>query len=353
MPEELAAPAHDEVEFSAFGPGYGESLLVHLGENEWLLVDSCLNDDGSHPALGYLRAMNVKPAERVKLIVATHWHDDHIRGMAGAVDTCMAAKFACSEALSPREIVQAIGSYMPPGWASLTSGVEEMRRVFELLVARTPRAEAMWVVERRPLYERHGAVPCRVMALSPSDRMVRESHEGISGVIARGTSGRVPVPNLNLGAVVLLVEVGDAGVLLGADLQEVPGGGWTAVMACLAGGERQCEIFKVPHHGSVNGHLENVWTTMVTPEPQAVLCPHHNGRNHLPTPADLARLCNLAHLHVTSSGPPAPTWEHGRLMHPSIGPMGRVTLRRRVGAVRHWSVTYDGAASEGCASIRL
>jgi len=296
--------------------------------------------------------MEIDPAEQVKLIVATHWHDDHVRGMAEAVHACKAARFACSEALSPRELVQAIGSYTPPGWGSLSSGVEEMRGVFEGLVARAPRAEAMWVVERKHLYERDGAIPCRVMSLSPSDRMVRKSHESMADRIAQGRTSRVPAPNLNLGAVVLLVEVGDAAMLLGSDLQEVPGSGWTAVLACLTGGERQCEIFKVPHHGSVNGHLENVWRTMVTPEPQAVLCPHHNGRNHLPTPADLERLCNLAHLHVTSSGPPEPTLEHGRPMHRSIGPMGRVTLRRRVEAGPVWSVTYDGAASDGCASMR-
>lgn len=323
---------------------------MHLGENQWLIVDSCQDDDGRHPALDYLRAMHVDAADAVKLVVATHWHDDHVRGMAEVVGTCDAAKFACSDALSPKELVQAIGAFTPPAWGSLTSGVEEMRGVFERLVARAPRAEAMWVVETRPLYQRGGAVPCRVVALSPSDKMVRTTRETIAGLLAQGTTGRVPAPNLNLGAVVLLVEVGDAAMLLGSDLQEVPGSGWTAVLSCLTGGERQCEIFKVPHHGSVNGHLEKVWKTMVTPEPQAVLCPHHNGRNHLPTPADLERLCQLAKLHLTSAGPPTPTLEHGRPMHRAIGPMGRVTLRRRVDAGPNWSISYEGAATYGCTS---
>jgi len=31
----------DEIEVSVFGPGYGESILVHLGAGKWVIVDSC------------------------------------------------------------------------------------------------------------------------------------------------------------------------------------------------------------------------------------------------------------------------------------------------------------------------
>ena len=33
------APKHDEIEFTVFGPGVGESSLLHYGDNEWLIVD--------------------------------------------------------------------------------------------------------------------------------------------------------------------------------------------------------------------------------------------------------------------------------------------------------------------------
>jgi len=99
-------------EFSAFGPGYGECLLVHLGEGEWMIVDSCVQSN-RQPALDYLHAMDVDPAVAVKLVVATHWHDDHVRGIADVLATCRTAAFACSAALSPDELLQTIGALEP------------------------------------------------------------------------------------------------------------------------------------------------------------------------------------------------------------------------------------------------
>ena len=71
------APSEDEVEVALLGPGYGESIVAHFGQGEWLIVDSCINDAREPQALEYLRAIGVEPDEAVSLIVATHWHDDH------------------------------------------------------------------------------------------------------------------------------------------------------------------------------------------------------------------------------------------------------------------------------------
>lgn len=45
-----APPAHDELEVSVFGPGYGEAIVIHLGENEWILIDSCIEPESKEPA---------------------------------------------------------------------------------------------------------------------------------------------------------------------------------------------------------------------------------------------------------------------------------------------------------------
>lgn len=42
-----APPAADEIEFSLFGPGYGEAVAVHLGDGTWLLIDSCIDPDST------------------------------------------------------------------------------------------------------------------------------------------------------------------------------------------------------------------------------------------------------------------------------------------------------------------
>ena len=73
-------PRDDEFELTLLGPGYGESIVMHVGEGAWVLVDSC-GRANAPAALEYLGTLGVDPAEAVKLIVASHWHDDHVRGI--------------------------------------------------------------------------------------------------------------------------------------------------------------------------------------------------------------------------------------------------------------------------------
>jgi hypothetical protein len=49
-------------------------------------------------------------------------------------------------------------------------------------------------------------------------------------------------------------------------------------------------VFKIPHHGSSNGHQPRVWSEMLTEEPFAVLSPFVNGKTELPTRADIRRI---------------------------------------------------------------
>src|SRR5829696_3595895 len=90
-------PDPDEVEFSVFGRGFGESLCIHQGGGEWIVVDSCLNPNtGTAAALTYLTSIGVRVEQDVRLVVATHWDDDHVRGLADVVEACADAYFACS-----------------------------------------------------------------------------------------------------------------------------------------------------------------------------------------------------------------------------------------------------------------
>jgi glyoxylase-like metal-dependent hydrolase (beta-lactamase superfamily II) len=106
-----APPALTEIEISDFGPGYGESLVLHLGENNWLIVDSCLDLTGEPAPLTYLRHIQIDPATSVKQFIATHWHDDHIRGLGRIMRECTSAAFVCSAALRTREFLTLVTAY--------------------------------------------------------------------------------------------------------------------------------------------------------------------------------------------------------------------------------------------------
>jgi len=98
-------PKHDEIEVSVFGPGYGECILIHAGDNEWIIVDSCIDSVSREPAaMQYLKGIGVNSNEAVKFIIASHWHDDHIRGMSSIVNSCQNAKFVCPSAMLSEEV---------------------------------------------------------------------------------------------------------------------------------------------------------------------------------------------------------------------------------------------------------
>lgn len=322
-----------------------------------MIVDSCTDtrQGDKLPVLEYLWAMGVDVATAVKLVVATHWHDDHIGGMSAIVEACESAAFVCSGALKDDELLIGIGKLEPYlRDTKITSGVREMKAVFELL-ANPDNAggtrQAEWAGQNRLLYRPDGLFAREVLALTPSDKVVQDGFQVLVRLIRQGGNGRVPSPKRNVGAVVLWVEVGDATMLLGSDLQEDPDRGWTAVLSCRAGKGRQGEVFKVPHHGSANGHNDLVWERLLVKRPEAVVCPHSNGRNNLPTADDVQRLCDLARVHVTALGPPAQAFKNARLMRPAVGGFGRVTLRRAAGANTDWTSQYSGEARELCAGV--
>ncbi|HAS16681.1 MAG: hypothetical protein A2035_06355 [Nitrospirae bacterium GWA2_42_11] len=77
----ILPPKSDQIEVTLIGPGYGETILIHLGNNKWVVVDSCIDSRTSEPAaLSYLQSIGINPETSVVLIIATHWHDDHVRG---------------------------------------------------------------------------------------------------------------------------------------------------------------------------------------------------------------------------------------------------------------------------------
>lgn len=346
-------PADDEVEFSAFGPGYGESLLIHLGSGEWMIVDSCVKD-GRLPAIDYLQSLGVDPSSAVRLLVATHWHDDHVRGISRALERCTRADFVCSVALSHDELLAGIGTEPPGRFGKQPSGVDEMRGVLKHLDDVDELHRLVWTLEKGELYRRDaGPGPsCSVVALSPASRVVTDAQRRIAALLAslhdEGPPYAVPRPERNDGAVVVRVEVGDVPLLLGADLEETTNAhtGWTAVCKCLQGVQPRSQVFKVPHHGSQNAHQPLVWKSLLVRRPEAVVCPHRLGANYLPTEQDLARLCGLANVHLTAEPTPAgqSVRRRGRVGRITTTDFGRVTLRRRLGRESAWTISYEPPA---------
>ena len=136
-----SAPHQNEFEVTLFGPGYGESLVLHIGGGCWVIIDSCIDKEGNPRALKYLDSINVDPAQAVKQIVATHWHDDHIRGMNELVEVCCNASFCCALALCKQEFLAAIDALEGRHLSVNGSGVREIHRIFTQLESKSITAD--------------------------------------------------------------------------------------------------------------------------------------------------------------------------------------------------------------------
>lgn len=350
-------PQPDEFEISVIGPGRGESLIIHIGDNEWCIVDSCIARGGKEPvASEYLRSFKNDALNRVRLVVATHWHDDHIRGLSSIIRDVPGAQFCCSSAINTDNFLVLIEAAVMALQGQ--SGVDEFAAIYESLTER-PRggvpkelAAPMWAIENRVLLERSGSgrpFPVKITSLSPSDGTLKIALKRIGELIPKPGEPQLRITNLapNLTSVALWIQAGPRRVLLGADLEHTgrAGEGWLAVLASHQDSEPSM-IFKVAHHGSKNADCPEVWTQMLAPNPLAVVTPFTGGSG-LPQESDIDRLSTRTlNLYCTSKGPGKP---------PSRGPLVDKTARRTLverqvidgqpGHVRlRWSATSAAAA---------
>ena len=73
------------------GPNEGESIVIHLGDDRWMIIDS--SKIGKEVlALKYLEDNEIS-YDNVDIIVCTHWHADHIYGIGEILKKCKNAKF--------------------------------------------------------------------------------------------------------------------------------------------------------------------------------------------------------------------------------------------------------------------
>lgn len=352
------APAANELEVSVFGPGRGECIVVHLGKGRWGVVDSCKNRGSGRPiALEYFDSIGVDVANEVRFVLATHWHDDHIGGLAEIVEAAASAEFHCSMALQADEFLQLVDLYDESSRMS-HSGVLEFAAILRSLQRRRVKGQKFvspqWAIANRPVWEESDA---RVVALSPSDADVSACQRAIASLLPNPGDfrRRVGSPGRNDGSVVLSVRVLNRTVLLGADLESLadPTRGWNAVVA--GGFMSDGTLVKIPHHGSVTSHHDGMWAEMLVDRPKAVITPFRNGRHSLPTEADVTRIGSLVEeAYISSIASPKRT-KRSSAVEKTIDnvvvsiaeidpPLGHVRGRATIGGEESWDIDCYGEA---------
>jgi hypothetical protein len=298
-------PDSDEFELSLFGPGFGECAVVHLGSGKWAIVDSCEDTTTRRPAgIGYLERLGVDVAADVELIIATHWHDDHIQGMARTVDACPSADFVCSMGLQTHEYM-ALLSAGDHDLLGAQSGVREFASVLRCLEER--HVSPVWAkigtrVWRSPdLGE--------VWAVAPTDFAIEEALRAVAALLPHELEPRrrTRVPGANHLSVATMFLLSGQALLLGGDLEEQGRAdyGWSAVLASSVIPDDRCVLFKVPHHGSMDAYHADVWLEMMHSDSVAVLAPWELGGSKVPTAEGRAAICShTSRAYISSEATP-------------------------------------------------
>lgn len=115
-------------------------------------------------------------------------------------------------------------------------------------------------------------------------------------------------------------------------------------------------VFKMPHHGSANGHSDEVWEQMVAKGAYALLTPFTRGDVCLPTEADTSRIVARAGSTYITANPrlrapvqrPAAVARAIRASRATIRAaepkIGHIRLRKRYGDDHRWYVALMGGA---------
>lgn len=354
------APPADQIEVSVFARGSGECILIHYGDGRWAVIDS-FQVDGRPIALAYLDELQIDPATSVELVVATHWHDDHIRGLADVYRAAVGATGVWPLAMLQDEFKAFAAHFSGRSVGVMTSGVREYATILKEMERRdwlrVEPGKSWTTLLRHPADVLSHGVSVEFEAMSPSSFDVITFLSSLALEREGGVALRVPHYGRNDVSCALHVRIGEQAIVLGADLENVAEArsGWKAVFGSQQFPAIKATLLKVPHHGSVTGHHDEIWTRLCEVSPVATLTPWMRGRGRLPTKSDVARIRGLAGDSYTASEAITSGDRHRLDAVNAVLKRTKSRIRNvnmRLGHVRHrlgaagWETELFGAAAE-------
>ncbi|MDX2306346.1 MAG: MBL fold metallo-hydrolase [Microscillaceae bacterium] len=276
-----------EINLIGTGGGYGESLIIHVGNNEWIIVDSCYNPDTKKSLPLELLVKKEVELNSVKLIVCTHWHDDHIRGISEILEKCEQAIFSFARANDLKKFLQFVSlDYEKLNKIGSNSSTKEFNKCLEILKTRTLPAKLS--EKDKLLYStKYNDLFIEIHSLSPSDYSSQLFDVEISSLITEfgQPNQKMVIQSPNDRSVVLLLKLGYHNILLGADLEVCSDSnrGWLDITrnSEVVKISEKSRYFKIPHHGSQNGFHQEIWDNLVEILPISTITPW-NKKKKLP-----------------------------------------------------------------------
>jgi beta-lactamase superfamily II metal-dependent hydrolase len=180
-------PANDIIEITLIGTGggYGESVVCHLGNRNWIVIDSCIDPRTKECLpLTYLESKGVDISQDIKLIICTHWHNDHILGISKLLEYAASATMCIARANDKTKFLQLVGlDYSKIENEESASSTTELNDCLKLINSRKS-------IIKKPEQDKilfsfnEIGICCEVISLSPSYFVQNEFDMEISGIMS-------------------------------------------------------------------------------------------------------------------------------------------------------------------------
>lgn len=333
---DIGQPEHDELEITTLGAGSsnGESIVIHLLDDKWIIVDSCKIGDEVLP-LSYLESIEV-PYEKVTKVICTHWHFDHVRGMPEILSVCKNAEFCIapvSDFNGYLNIVLKEAGYDPMG-ATVWNILNNCLDVLEA----TGKREIRLLTHNERVFR-----PCEgveMFVVGPSSEMIKRFHAALIKIdVHKPDKKDITYLEENLCSMAFSVHFKGQKVLLGGDMEtgrsktekynyhicdvncpQHDSCGWCEAIGNdrIFSDEKPYHLVNLPHHSSASAYCPKMWKDgFIEGGPIATTTIFNNSESeNLPT-REMLSLYNdqCKELYITySDGQPEQTDEEKRVI---------------------------------------
>lgn len=345
-------PEDDEIEISIFGPGFGECIVIHAGNNEWIIIDSCKSKKSSSPvALDYFKSLKITP--NVKLVCTSHWHDDHILGISEILNEFQEATLVLSAALNDNKFTQIVLESPASRniYKNKRPGVLEMKNIYSELFKKK-RNKILAKINTDIYQNKESGFSLR--SISPNNSTTMNSILNLIKNEINENPSSVVLPDVkpNDISVVLQASFGNTSILLGADLESE---GW-GISIQNEMNLKKSNLYKVAHHGGKSGDHDNIWSQALEKNPISVIAPFNRGCK-LPNEEDVKRILNnSSEVYLTAMrGKKVKHQYSDKYVKKSLeekkasylqNEYGYICLRKKINSEDNWNVTAYGSAEK-------
>jgi len=289
-----------DIELTFFGPGYGESIVVHIPSLGWAAIDSCeFGRFGLRfvPPLQYLISQK---AQRLAFLVLSHPHQDHYKGMEQIIDHYLGKidRICRYQGDGVRELAGYLtnrGIKGTPGAKSFALVLKAIKKAVKNGAEFRHLSTMTQIVPSNIASINGNNFEVEVLSLSPS----AEDEESYVDILreafpkSEGQLKGVPDRKHNLLASAIRIRIGEVVVILGSDVEkgETPASGWRAIVGSIDAPDLCVKTLKVAHHGSPNAHFAKAWEAHCRAgEIISVVTPYNRGVSPLPSEEDIKRI---------------------------------------------------------------